>query len=45
MIGDKWISNSKKFKCAVCNKFHLIDIHKNGMKSISRQNFTTVSRI
>ena len=42
MIGEKWISNSKKFKCAVFNKFHLIDIHKNGMKSIPRQNLSNV---
>lgn len=34
VIGDKWIPNSKKFKCAECNKFHLIDVHNNGKKSI-----------
>jgi len=35
MIGDKWLPNSQKFKCKVCNKFHLIDIHNNGKQSIS----------
>ena len=35
MIGDKWLPNSQKFKCKVCNKFHLDDIHNNGKQSIS----------
>ena len=34
MIGNKWQPNSKKFKCKICNKFHLIDIHNNGKQSI-----------
>ena len=34
MIGDKWLPNSQKFKCAVCKHFHLEDVHHNGKLSI-----------
>lgn len=37
MIGSKWLHRSLKFKCAVCKKFHLIDVHNNGKLEIPRK--------
>jgi len=43
MNGDKWLPNRMKFKCKICNKFHLIDIHGNGKLAIQVKGRTQIN--